>query len=249
MKLIRIKLSDGSIRYARIIGDKKAQLFSDDYFSPLTDETVDLSDVALLSPVVFKKALCIGLNYSEHIKELDFIRPEKPVVFLKPSTALLDPFGRIEHPSLSERVEYEAELCVVIKDRCRNISLDDADKYILGYTIANDVTARDLQEKTGQWTRCKGFDTFLPIGPYISDEVNPDDLRIQSILNGKVMQDDRTSHLIFPVRYLVSYLSKCMTLERYDVILTGTPKGVSPMKKGDVIICRIESLGELVNYN
>lgn len=247
MRYVRF-IKNGKIGYGLLEGEGIEVLernFLDGIFE--TDEKVRLEDVRLLSPVSPGKALCIGLNYREHIGELEMDRPEKPVVFIKPTTALLNPGEHIIRPEMSKRVDYEAELCVVIGRKAKDVKIEDAYSYVLGYTIANDVTARDLQEKGGQWTICKGFDTFMPIGPYISDEVNPCNLHIQSRLNGKVMQDADTSLLIFKIDYLISYLSSVMTLEKGDVILTGTPKGVSPMAKGDVIECEIKGLGILKN--
>ena len=247
MKYVRY-IKDGVIGYGVLQGDQIEVLssnFLDGVFK--TDERIEIDSVRLLSPISPKKALCIGLNYREHIGELEMERPDKPVVFIKPTSALLNPEEHIVRPAMSQRVDYEAELCVVIGKKAKNVKIEDAYSYVLGYTIANDVTARDLQEKGGQWTICKGFDTFMPIGPYISDEVNPENLRIQSRLNGKIMQDSSTSLLIFKIDYLISYLSSVMTLEKGDVILTGTPKGVSGMKEGDVIECEIEGLGVLRN--
>ena len=166
---------------------------------------------------------------------------------MKPSTALIGQDDDIIYPEMCHRLDYEAELAVVIGRRCRCVSEAEACEYILGYTIANDVTARDLQPKNGQWTVSKGFDTFLPLGPYISDEVDPADLMITSRVNGETKQLSNTSNLIFPVPYLVSYLSHVMTLLPGDIISTGTPGGISGMKVGDVVEIEIEGLGVLRN--
>ena len=247
MKYVRF-LKDKEIRYG-LLEEDGIEVLEKNFLDGIYEkkEKVQLDAVRLLSPISPKKALCIGLNYKEHIGELEMERPEKPVVFMKPTTALLNPEELIVRPGMSKRVDYEAELCVVIGKKAKNVKIEDAYSYVFGYTIANDVTARDLQEKGGQWTICKGFDTFMPIGPYISDEVNPENLDIKSRLNGKVMQDSNTSLLIFKIDYLISYLSSVMTLEKGDVILTGTPKGVSPMASGDLIECEIEGLGVLRN--
>ena len=178
---------------------------------------------------------------------MKLVTPTSPVIFIKPASALLDPEGEIVRPEMSNRVDYEAELAIVIKKECKNIPIEESKDYILGYTCANDVTARDLQDQNGQWTICKGFDTFLPLGPYVSDEVDPTNLKIESRLNGKVMQSSNTKNLLFTCDYLVSYLSKVMTLLPGDVILTGTPSGIHKMEKGDVIEIEIEGLGVLRN--
>lgn len=209
--------------------------------------TFEKKSVILLSPTIPTKALCVGLNYKDHIEEMKLVTPTSPVIFIKPASALLDPEGEIVRPEMSNRVDYEAELAIVIKKECKNISIEESKDYILGYTCANDVTARDLQDQNGQWTICKGFDTFLPLGPYVSDEVDPTNLKIESRLNGKVMQSSNTKNLLFTCDYLVSYLSKVMTLLPGDVILTGTPSGIHKMEKGDVIEIEIEGLGVLRN--
>jgi len=212
-----------------------------------TGRVLDLSRVKLQSPVMPSKALCVGLNYRDHIEEMKDKVPEKPVIFIKPSSALISPENGIIYPPMVKRLDYEAELCVVIKKYCHNVEEENADEYIMGYTIANDVTARDLQDPHGQWSICKGFDTFMPIGPYVSDEVDPDNLEIESRVNGVVKQHSNTKNLIFKPRFLVSYLSKVFTLRPGDVILTGTPSGVSGMQVGDVCEIEIEGLGILRN--
>ncbi len=248
MRYVRF-IKDGMIKYG-LLEEDGIEILERNFLDGIeeTNEKVSLENVKLLSPVSPGKALCIGLNYREHVGELEMESPKSPVVFLKPSTSLLNPKEHIIRPALSKRVDYEAELAVVIGKKAKNVSISDAYSYVLGYTIANDVTARDLQEKDGQWTICKGFDTFMPLGPYISDEVNPERLAIESRLNGKVMQKGNTCQLIFKIDYLISYLSSVMTLEKGDVILTGTPKGVSGMSSGDVIECEIEGLGILSNH-
>jgi 2-keto-4-pentenoate hydratase/2-oxohepta-3-ene-1,7-dioic acid hydratase in catechol pathway len=173
--------------------------------------------------------------------------PEEPVIFLKPATTIIGPGESIICPRTSSRVDYEAELGVVVKDRTRNISPEEAPDHILGYTCANDVTARDLQKKDGQWTRAKSFDTFCPVGPWIETDLDPGDLLIQSYLNGERRQSSRTSQLIFNVHELVSFISGIMTLEPGDLIITGTPAGIGPMKPGDEIEVRIEGIGSLKN--
>jgi 2-keto-4-pentenoate hydratase/2-oxohepta-3-ene-1,7-dioic acid hydratase in catechol pathway len=173
--------------------------------------------------------------------------PETPVIFLKPRSAVIGPGDIILRPAMSNQIDYEAELGVVIRDRVRNIRPDEALDHVLGYTCANDVTARDLQKKDGQWTRAKAFDTFCPVGPWIETELNPDDLLIESYLNGARRQASRTSQCIFSARSLISFISEIMTLEPGDLIITGTPSGIGPMKPGDEIEIRIEGIGSLKN--
>lgn len=212
-----------------------------------TGECVKRQDVVLVNPCFPSKALCIGLNYSDHAKEFDLPVPESPVVFMKPSSALIGPDDYIIKPAMCHDLDEEAELAVVIGKECRCVEENEVDRYILGYCCANDVTARDLQPKTGQWTIAKGFDTFLPLGPYISDEVDAGNLKIECRINGKTVQSSNTCNLIFSIPYLVSHLSKVMTLNPGDVILTGTPSGTSHMKAGDVVEVEIKGLGVLCN--
>ena len=248
MKYVRVMLGDGTESYGLLEGDS-VELVEGSPFSEYarTGNRVGLSSVRLLPPSPCSKALCIGLNYRDHAEEFGLPIPETPVVFMKPSTALIGQGEDIIYPAMCHRLDYEAELAVVIGRRCRFVSEADASGYILGYTIANDVTARDLQPKNGQWTVSKGFDTFLPLGPYISDEVDPADLMITSRVNGETKQLSNTSNLIFSVPYLVSYLSQVMTLLPGDVISTGTPGGISGMKVGDTVEIEIEGLGVLRN--
>ena len=248
MKYIRM-ITDREGECYGILKDGRAFAASGTPFTglELTGSSYDLQDVRLLPPVSYSKALCIGLNYRDHAEEFGLPIPETPVVFMKPSTALIGPEDDIIYPGMCHRLDYEAELAVVIGKRCRNVTEEDALSYVLGYTIANDVTARDLQPKNGQWTIAKGFDTFLPLGPYISDEVDGGNLMITSRVNGETKQKSNTSNLIFPVPYLVSYLSRVMTLLPGDVISTGTPGGISGMNPGDVVEIEIEGLGILKN--
>ncbi|NPV88933.1 fumarylacetoacetate hydrolase family protein [Coprothermobacteraceae bacterium] len=201
----------------------------------------------LLAPCIPRKAVCVGLNYKSHIEEMHQAMPESPTLFIKPSTAVIGPNDYIVLPPESERVDYEGELAVVIRDYAYRVSKKEAHKYILGYTIANDVTARDLQSKDGQWTRSKSFNTFLPLGPWIETDVDPTNLNLRTLVNGEVKQQGNTSDLLFDVFDLVSFISHVMTLEPYDVILTGTPAGVGPLKAGDEVVIEIEGIGRLVN--
>ena len=247
MKYIRFK-ADGVEHYGALI-DGKAWEGEGTPFSTfrLTERCHSMDSIRLLPPVQCSKALCIGLNYRDHAEEFGLPIPETPVVFMKPSTSLIGMDDEIIYPEMCHRLDYEAELAVVIGRECHHVKEEEASRYILGYTIANDVTARDLQPKNGQWTVSKSFDTFLPLGPYISDEVDPGRLRISSRVNGAVKQMSDTSNLIFSVPYLVSYLSNVMTLLPGDIISTGTPGGISGMNVGDVVEIEIEGLGVLRN--
>ena len=241
-------LKDGSTRYGIVEGSAivpaEGSIFEG--ISPCGDP-IPLEAVRLLAPCLPRKAMCIGLNYRDHANELGLAIPASPVVFLKPSSSVTDPGALIEYPAMSSRVDYEAELVVVIGKKARHVKESEAAEYILGYTCGNDVTARDLQPKDGQWTVSKSFDTFLPFGPWIETDLDPSALGIRAILNGEVKQSSSTSNLIFPVIELVSYLSSVMTLEPGDIIMTGTPSGVGPMKSGDEIVVEIEGIGRLVN--
>ncbi|MGF7397574.1 fumarylacetoacetate hydrolase family protein [Thermoanaerobacterium thermosaccharolyticum] len=210
-------------------------------------KSLKIDDVKLLSPCEITKAVCVGLNYSDHIEEMGDKRPDEPTLFIKPATAVIGPDDYIVIPKMSERVDYEGELAVVIKNTAKDVSEDEAINYVLGYTIANDVTARDLQSKDGQWTRAKSFDTFLPLGPWIETDLDPSNLEIKTYVNGKLKQHSNTKHLIFSVPKLVSFISHVMTLNPGDVILTGTPAGVGPLNSGDIVTIEIEGIGKLTN--
>ena len=209
---------------------------------------VVLENVRLLAPCRPSKIVAVGLNYRDHAEELHLSLPEEPLLFLKPSTSIIGPEDTIMLPPQSERVDYEAELAVVIGKQARRITSDRAKDYILGYTCLNDVTARDLQNKDGQWTRAKGFDTFSPLGPWIETDLDPSDLAISLLLNGETKQQSRTSNLIFDVFRLVEFISHIMTLMPGDVIATGTTSGIGPMKDGDTVEVRIEGIGSLINH-
>jgi len=209
----------------------------------------DISAVKLLAPTSPSKIVCIGLNYVQHAAELKMSLPEEPIIFLKPPTAAIGPGAEIVFPPSSQQVDYEGELAVVMRDQCKNVPASEAEKHILGYTCFNDVTARDLQRRDGQWTRAKSFDTFAPFGPWIVgiDDVDSADLDIQTRVDGEVKQSSNTSDLIFDVPRLVEFISHIMTLEAGDVIATGTPPGVGPLGKGDVVEVEIEGIGVLKN--
>ena len=193
------------------------------------------------------KIICVGLNYIDHAKELGMPIPEYPILFMKPPSALVYNNDPIIYPPQTKELHYEAELAIVIKDKFRNVSKEDALQHIKGFTCSNDVTARDLQRADGQWTRAKSFDTFCPLGPKVVKDVDPDKLDIKLLLNGEIRQSSNTSNMIFKVDRLVSFISQIMTLEPEDVILTGTPRGVGPMQLGDVVEVEIEGVGKLSN--
>ena len=209
-------------------------------------EVLAMEDVELLAPCCPSKIVCVGLNYVEHAKELKMKLPEEPILFLKPPSAVIGPGTEIIVPKSSERVDYEGELGVVIGKRCKAIAADEAKKHILGYTCFNDVTARDLQQKDGQWTRAKSFDTFAPFGPWIAS-IDPSDADIKTRVNGQIRQSSNIADLIFGVPSLIEFISNVMTLEPGDVIATGTPPGVGRLEKGDVVEVEIEGIGVLKN--
>lgn len=209
-------------------------------------EIYNLGDVELLSPTEPSKIICIGLNYREHANELKMKLPDEPIIFLKPPSAVLDPGKEIIYPKSSVRVDYEGELGVVIGKRCKNVAAKDYADYVLGYTCFNDVTARDLQQKDGQWTRAKSFDTFAPFGPAIA-RIDPLNADIQTHVNGETKQKSNTSDLIFDVPKLIEFVSGVMTLLPGDVIATGTPPGVGQLQKGDIVEVEIEGIGVLKN--
>ncbi|HTQ09822.1 MAG TPA: fumarylacetoacetate hydrolase family protein [Fimbriimonadaceae bacterium] len=209
-----------------------------------------MSAVRLLAPVEPTKIVCIGRNYREHAKELNHPIPTEPLFFLKPPSSIIGPGEEIRRPnSLSQRVDYEGELAVVIGEPCHLLTEDDdVRRYILGYTCVNDVTARDLQNKDGQWTRAKGFDTFCPVGPVVAEGLDPwKGVRVQSRVNGDLRQDGTTSDFLFPLDLLIRYISQVMTLEPGDLLATGTPVGVGPLNAGDVVEVSVENIGTLRN--
>jgi 2-keto-4-pentenoate hydratase/2-oxohepta-3-ene-1,7-dioic acid hydratase in catechol pathway len=214
----------------------------------VTDRTCSLEDVHLLAPVEPSKVLCIGLNYRDHAVEFGKPIPAEPLLFLKPSTSVIGPEENIVYPPQTQNLHYEAELAIVIGKKAKNVAQSKAVEYIFGYTVGNDVTARDLQNKDGQWSRAKGFDTFCPLGPWIeTDVVNPDNLSIKLTQNGEVRQNSNTKNLVFRCFELVEYLSAIMTLLPGDVIMTGTPGGIGAMNPGDRIDTYIEKIGVLKN--
>ncbi len=213
-----------------------------------TDQRWAVADVRLLSPILPSKVVCVGRNYVDHAAEHGAEVPKEPLLFLKPSTSVIGPNDPIRLPPQSKQVEHEAELAVVIGvTGARRVDRADAQKAVFGYTCANDVTARDLQRSDGQWTRAKGFDSFCPIGPWIDTAVDMSDAEVRCEVNEEVRQLGRTSQMVFDVPTLISYVSHVMTLLPGDVILTGTPAGVSPLKDGDLVSVQIAGLGDLRN--
>jgi 2-keto-4-pentenoate hydratase/2-oxohepta-3-ene-1,7-dioic acid hydratase in catechol pathway len=210
---------------------------------------IPLSEASLLPPVRPSKIVCVGRNYREHAAELGNEVPTQPLLFFKPPSSLLAPDGQIRRPKLSERTDYEGELGLVIAKSCYKLTeQDDVRPYILGYTCVNDFTARDLQNKDDQWTRAKGFDTFCPVGPVVSDELDPwVGVRVQTKVNGEIRQDGNTRDFIFNLDVIVRYISEVMTLLAGDLIATGTPKGVGPVVAGDVIEVSVQGAGTLRN--
>ncbi|MFB3915861.1 MAG: fumarylacetoacetate hydrolase family protein [Terriglobales bacterium] len=210
---------------------------------------IPLSEAHLLAATLPSKIVCIGRNYLEHAKELDNTIPTEILIFLKPPSAVIGPGKQIRRPKDSERVDYEGELGVVIGKRCRHVR-DDADvrEYIRGYTCVNDVTARDLQRRDGQWTRAKGFDTFCPVGPVVNDELDPwAGVTVESRVNGQLKQHGVTTEFIFSLDAIIRYISRVMTLFPGDLIATGTPAGVGPLEAGDVVEISVEGVGTLSN--
>ena len=214
-----------------------------------TDDKYELSSIRQIAPVVPSKIICVGLNYHAHVAASYSAdeAPENPLLFLKPSSAIIGSGENIIHPKQSERVDYEAELGVVIGKTAKNVSEKNADEYIFGFTCVNDVTARDLQKKDGQWSRAKGFDTFCPTGPHIVQNVDYSSILIEGIVNGETIQSGRTAQMIFKIPFLIEYISSVMTLYPGDLISTGTPAKIAPMKSGDEIEVRIENVGSLKN--
>ncbi|MBW9221815.1 fumarylacetoacetate hydrolase family protein [Methanothermococcus sp. SCGC AD-155-C09] len=194
------------------------------------------------------KIVCVGLNYIDHARELNMEIPEEPILFLKPTSSIIYNKENIIIPKQSKRVDYEVELAIVIGKKCKNVKKEDAKDYIKGYTILNDITARDLQKKDGQWTRAKSFDTFCPIGPKIVKDINTENLDIQLKVNNKIKQKSRTKNMIFTVEELVEFISSVMTIYPDDIISTGTPPGVGKLNKGDIVECEIEGIGILKNF-
>ena len=252
MRICRFTTSEGPARLGLIEGESVLPLADgetiDSFPSPRTGSPIAISGLKLLAPVAPSKIVCVGRNYREHAAELGNKMPDEPLLFLKAPSAVVASGDCIELPPESKQVEHEGELGVVIGKRARKIA-DDEDplSYVLGYTCVNDVTARDLQRKDVQFTRGKSFDTFCPVGPFIVNELDPLNLVVTTRLNGTVKQSGRTSDMAFSVPFLIKYIANIMTLYQGDLIATGTPAGVSPLKNGDIVEVEVEGIGVLRN--
>ena len=212
------------------------------------DETFLLEDVRLLAPVIPRsKVVCVGKNYADHAAEMGGEVPEEPIIFIKPNTSVIGPNDVIQWPSSSERIDHEAELAVVISKICKEVPREKVKDVIFGYTVANDVTARDLQKKDGQWSRAKGFDTFCPIGPWIDTEFVPGSQLVTATVDGELKQSAPLSDMVFDVPFIIEFVTKVMTLLPGDVILTGTPSGIGPISAGGEVEVAVEGLGSLRN--
>jgi 2-keto-4-pentenoate hydratase/2-oxohepta-3-ene-1,7-dioic acid hydratase in catechol pathway len=227
-----------------------AVLDSDPLYRPVqfTGEQLQLADVRLLAPVIPRsKVVGVGRNYQAHAEELGNEVPAEPLIFLKPNTSVIGPRDGIVYPEQTNNLHFEGELAIVIGRICRDLPKERVDEVIFGYTVANDVTARDLQKSDGQWARAKGYDTFCPLGPWISTELDVSDVRVTTTVNGEPKQDGRTSQFIFDIPEVLAYITSFTTLLPGDVILTGTPAGVGPMLPGDEVTVSVEGLGTLTN--
>lgn len=247
-KLVRYRLGHdvayGLVR-DRVVHHLASELWAEPKPGPVV---ASLDEVELLAPCEPTKIVAIGRNYAAHAAESGAQVPTEPLFFLEPPSAVVGPGATIQYPEhLSQHVEHEAELAVVIGRQARCVSRQEAQAFVWGYTCGNDVTARDLQQRDGQWTRGKGFDTLCPLGPWIVPGLDPSDLRIRCRVNGELRQDGRTRDMIFPISELIAYISAVMTLEPGDVILTGTPSGVGPIVPGDRVTVEIEGIGTLEN--
>jgi 2-keto-4-pentenoate hydratase/2-oxohepta-3-ene-1,7-dioic acid hydratase in catechol pathway len=254
MRIIRY-LARGRAKYGILTYNIVRGLRGSPYFhfqhlnrpSILDGSTYPLDKVRLLAPCLPPKIVCLGLNYRSHIEEMKLPMPSVPLIFLKPSTAVIGPEDKIILPRGWKRIDYEGELGVVIGKKAKDVPEERAKEYVLGYTCFNDVSDRRAQAADGQWTRAKGYDTFAPIGPWIETEAEPDNLKLETYLNGELRQSTSTSDLLFGISKLVNFISGVMTLLPGDVIATGTPSGVGPMNPGDVVEVKIENIGTLKN--
>jgi len=249
MRLVRFRFGDRIATGAADFDSEAIRVLRGTFFEdPLpTGEEVPFDDVRLLSPVLPSKLVCVGKNYEAHAAEFGMEVPTEPLLFLKPSTAVIGPHDPIRLLPISERVDYEGELAVVIGALARNVRTEDAARFILGYTCANDVTLRDLQRTDDQWARAKGFDGSCPLGPWIETDLDPTDVRVETRLNGEIRQAGQSSDMVFGVATLVEYITSFMTLLPGDVILTGTPSGVGPLAAGETVEVEIEGIGVLRN--
>lgn len=247
MRLVRFR-QGSRIATGSLDGDYVRPLRGTFFEEPIpTGEEVPLSAVRLLAPVLPSKVVCVGKNYVQHAREMGGEIPEEPVIFIKPSTSVIGPLDPIPFPPASHRVDHEAELAMVIGRLARRVPVEEAGRFVLGFTCGNDVTARDLQTRDGQWTRAKSFDGFCPLGPWIETDLDPSDLGVACRVNGETRQAARTSQVAFGPNALVGFVSAVMTLLPGDVILTGTPAGVGPLQVGDRVEVEVEGVGVLEN--
>ncbi|MFD4438350.1 fumarylacetoacetate hydrolase family protein [Nocardia sp. NPDC058519] len=251
MRLGRVASPDG-VAFVSIEGDGgdavAKEIAEHPFGSPtFTGRSWPLADIRLLAPILASKVICIGKNYAAHAAEMGGEAPVDPVIFIKPNTSIIGPNASIILPPSSSQVDYEGELAVVIGRPCKDVSAAKASEVILGYTIANDVTARDQQRHDGQWTRAKGYDTFCPLGPWIETALDPSDLEITTEVDGEVRQRSRTSLFLHDIPKIIEWISSVMTLLPGDVILTGTPEGVGPLRAGQNVSVTVEGIGTLTN--
>ncbi|MBW2052275.1 MAG: fumarylacetoacetate hydrolase family protein [Deltaproteobacteria bacterium] len=249
MRLIRFKPKGETDVRVGVVENETVYEVAGDIFGPCekTGRSFNQGQITLEAPCVPTKVVCLGLNYKDHAEEVNADLPEEPLIFLKPPSSIIGPGAPIIYPPQSKRVDYEAELAVVIGKKASHVSSAEALDYVLGYTCLNDVSARDFQQKDGQWTRAKGFDTFCPIGPAIETDLDPSDLTVEAWLNGERKQASSTVHLVFDVKCLIEHISGIMALLPGDIISTGTPSGVGPLEDGDEIEIRIQGIGGLIN--
>jgi 2-keto-4-pentenoate hydratase/2-oxohepta-3-ene-1,7-dioic acid hydratase in catechol pathway len=234
--------------YAKIVDGELFRLHGDVFGSPTYDrQPTRRKGVKTLVPVVPSKIIAVGLNYADHAREVRHELPQEPLIWFKATTSLIPDGGKIEIPFRDHRTDYEAELAIVIGRKIRNVTAESASRYILGYTTAQDISDRTIQKAEAQWARCKSFDTFTPLGPYVETKIDPHDLNIQLFQNGQLRQNSNTKNLIFNCYRLVSFISTNLTLLPGDVILTGTPSGIGPIQSGDRLEVRIQGLAPLVN--
>ena len=248
MRIARFHLND-QIRFG-VVEDSNVKLLTGEPFEGIhfAGEEVPLSSVKLLAPVNPSKVVCIGMNYAAHAAEIGQDVPDEPLMFFKPVSAIVGPEDQIVLPRQSDQVELEVELAVVIRKQAKDITQSDVKEHVLGFTVGNDVTARDLQFTDLQWARAKGFDTFCPLGPWIETDFDWTDTHVESRINGDVRQKSTTSDMIFDIPTLVSFVSQNLTLYPGDVILTGSPAGISRIDHGDVVECEIEGIGVLRSH-
>jgi 2-keto-4-pentenoate hydratase/2-oxohepta-3-ene-1,7-dioic acid hydratase in catechol pathway len=249
MRLARFRFADRIATGAFEMGEDRIRVMGGTFFeNPIpTGDEVPADDVGLLAPIIPSKVVAVGRNYAAHAAEFGGVVPDEPLVFLKPSTSVSGPGDAIPLLPISRRVDYEGELAVVIGRPARNVQAEDAGRYILGYTCANDVTLRDLQKSDDQWARAKGFDGSCPLGPWIETDLDPTDVLIQTRLNGDVRQSARSSDMVFGVATLIEFITTFMTLLPGDVILTGTPEGVGRLAPGDRVEVDVDGIGVLSN--